>query len=56
MAVTMFQYGFRRFEVGYASAISILMFGLSLIFALFYQRLVMRRDVEGALTTRGVQR
>ncbi|WP_027343523.1 carbohydrate ABC transporter permease [Hamadaea tsunoensis] len=56
MAVTMFQYGFRRFEVGYASAISIVMFGLSLIFALFYQRLVMRRDVEGALTTRGVQR
>jgi raffinose/stachyose/melibiose transport system permease protein len=56
MAVTMFQYGFRRFEVGYASAISIVMFVLSLAFALFYQRYVMRRDVEGALTSRGVQR
>jgi raffinose/stachyose/melibiose transport system permease protein len=32
------------------------MFILSLVFALFYQRYVMRRDTEGALTTRGVQR
>jgi raffinose/stachyose/melibiose transport system permease protein len=56
MAVTMYQYGFRRFEVGYASAISILMFGLSLVFALLYQRYVLRRDLEGAITTRGVQR
>ncbi len=55
MAVTMFQYGFRRFEVGYASAISIVMFLLSLVFALFYQRYVLRRDLEGALTTRGVR-
>ncbi|PZG22549.1 sugar ABC transporter permease [Micromonospora craterilacus] len=55
MAVTMFQHGFRRFEVGYASAISIIMFLLSLVFALFYQRVVMRRDTEGAITTRGVQ-
>ncbi|WP_326558099.1 carbohydrate ABC transporter permease [Micromonospora sp. NBC_01796] len=56
LAVTMFQYGFRRFEVGYASAISIIMFLLSLVFALLYQRFVLRRDIEGALTTRGVQR
>ncbi|MEV7225780.1 sugar ABC transporter permease [Polymorphospora sp. NPDC051019] len=56
LAVTMFQYGFRRFEVGYASAISIVMFLLSLVFALLYQRFVLRRDLEGALTTRGVQR
>lgn len=51
MAVTMFQYGFRRFEVGYASAISVAMFLLSFVFALFYQRFVMRRDTEGAVTT-----
>ncbi|WP_344410402.1 sugar ABC transporter permease, partial [Catellatospora methionotrophica] len=56
MAVTMFDRGFRRFEVGYASAISIVMFGISLIFALFYQRYVLRRDTEGALTTLGDQR
>ncbi len=50
MAVTMFQYGFRRSEVGYASAISVAMFLLSLVFALGYQRWVMRRDTEGAIT------
>ena len=55
MAVTMYQFGFRRFEVGYASAISIVMFALSFAFALVYQRVVMRRDTEGAVTTRGVQ-
>jgi raffinose/stachyose/melibiose transport system permease protein len=53
MAVTMFQYGFRRYEVGYASAISIAMFLVSLVFALFYQRYVLRRDLEGAITTMG---
>jgi raffinose/stachyose/melibiose transport system permease protein len=56
MAVTMFQYGFRRFEVGYASAISVSMFLISLVFALFYQRYVLRRDIEGAVTTMGNQR
>ncbi|MFV2009933.1 MULTISPECIES: carbohydrate ABC transporter permease [unclassified Micromonospora] len=56
MAVTMFQYGFRRFEVGYASAISIAMFLISLTFAVLYQRFVLRRDLEGAMTTMGDQR
>ncbi|GAA1834250.1 sugar ABC transporter permease [Luedemannella flava] len=50
MAVTMFQFGFKRFQVGYASAISIVMFIFSLVFALLYQRFVMRRDTEGAIT------
>ncbi len=52
MAVTMFQYGFKRFEVGYASAISIAMFVISLVFALLYQRYVLKRDLEGAVTSR----
>jgi raffinose/stachyose/melibiose transport system permease protein len=56
MAVTMFQYGFRRFEVGYASAISIAMFIVSLAFALLYQRFVLRRDIEGAITVMGDKR
>jgi raffinose/stachyose/melibiose transport system permease protein len=50
MAVTMYQHGFVRFEVGYASAISILMFAICLVFGLFYQRFVLRRDLEGAVT------
>jgi raffinose/stachyose/melibiose transport system permease protein len=50
MAVTMFQFGFKRYQVGYASAISVVMFFISFVFALLYQRFVMRRDTEGALT------
>jgi raffinose/stachyose/melibiose transport system permease protein len=53
MAVTMFQYGFRRYEVGYASAISVAIFMISLVFALLYQRFVLRRDLEGAVTKVG---
>lgn len=56
MAVTMFQFGFKRFEMGYASAISVMMLVISLVFALFYQRYVMRRDTAGAVTNmRGVR-
>jgi raffinose/stachyose/melibiose transport system permease protein len=51
MAVTMFQFGFKRYQVGYASAISVVMFGISLVFALAYQRFVLRRDLQGATTT-----
>lgn len=50
LAITMFEYGFARFQVGYASAISVAMFLISLVFALGYQRWVMRRDTEGAVT------
>jgi raffinose/stachyose/melibiose transport system permease protein len=53
LAVTLFQYGFRRYEVGYASALSVAMFLISLVFALFYQRFVLRRDIEGAVTNAG---
>ncbi|MFF0310553.1 carbohydrate ABC transporter permease [Streptosporangium sp. NPDC004379] len=56
MAVTMFQFGFKRYQVGYANAISVVMFAISLVFALFYQRYVMRRDTEGALTAMRSQR
>jgi raffinose/stachyose/melibiose transport system permease protein len=56
MAVTMFQFGFKRFQVGYAGAISVAMFIISLIFALGYQRFVLRRDTEGAITTMRDQR
>ena len=56
MAVTMFQYGFKRFQVGYASAISMVIFLISLVFALLYQRFVLRRDLEGAVTNMGARR
>jgi raffinose/stachyose/melibiose transport system permease protein len=56
LAVTMFQEGFKRFHVGYASAISMAIFLISLTFGLFYQRFVLRRDLEGAITRMGDQR
>jgi raffinose/stachyose/melibiose transport system permease protein len=56
LAVTMFQDGFKRYEVGYASSISVTMFVISLLFGLLYQRFVMRRDTLGAITTLGDQR
>jgi raffinose/stachyose/melibiose transport system permease protein len=51
MVISMFQYGFKRYQMGYASAISVAMFLISLVFALAYQRFVLRRDTEGAITT-----
>ena len=56
LAVTMFQEGFKRYHVGYASAISMAIFLISLTFGLLYQRFVLRRDLEGAITTIGDQR
>jgi raffinose/stachyose/melibiose transport system permease protein len=57
LAISMFQYGFKRYQVGYGMAISVAIFLISLVFALIYQRFVMRRDTEGALTTmRGAAR
>ncbi|WUG90896.1 sugar ABC transporter permease [Streptomyces sp. NBC_00454] len=53
MAISMFQFGFKRYQVGYASAISVVMFMISLVFSLFYQRYVLRRDLSGAVTSGG---
>lgn len=50
MATYLIDFGFGRDRFGYAGALSIIIFGLSMVLALLYQRYVMRRDVEGALT------
>ena len=42
--------GFQVTEFGYGAAISVILFVLSLIFALLYQRFALRRDTAGALT------
>ena len=39
---------FRKGLLGYASAVSIIIFGLSLVVALCYQRFALRRDLQGA--------
>jgi raffinose/stachyose/melibiose transport system permease protein len=50
MAIYMYDWGFRRQELGYGSAVAVLIFAIALVLALLYQRYVMSRDVEGALT------
>ena len=53
MATYMFDWGFKRFQLGYGSAVAVILFGLALVLALAYQRWVLRRDIEGAMTTGG---
>jgi raffinose/stachyose/melibiose transport system permease protein len=56
LAITMYDRAFIRFQFGYASAVSIVIFLISLTFGLLYQRFVLRRDLEGAITTMGGRR
>jgi raffinose/stachyose/melibiose transport system permease protein len=53
MATFMYDFGFQRSQMGYGSAVSVIMFSLCLVFALLYQRYVLRRDTDGALTAAG---
>jgi raffinose/stachyose/melibiose transport system permease protein len=55
MAVYMIDWSFERFQFGYASAVAVIMLVISLVIALFYQRFVLRRDLDGALTTMGAR-
>lgn len=49
MAVYMIQYG--QGQYGYGSAIAVILFVISLVVAVIYQRFAMRRDLAGALTS-----
>jgi raffinose/stachyose/melibiose transport system permease protein len=55
MATYMIDWSFQRFQFGYASAVAVIMLVISLAIALFYQRFVLRRDLDGALTTMGAR-
>ena len=50
MATYMFREGRDRQLFGYGNAVAAVMFIISLIIALLYQRLILRRDTAGALT------
>lgn len=47
MASYMYRFGIKSFNLGYGSAIAVIIFVVSLIFSLGYQRTVMRRDYSG---------
>ena len=53
MAIAMFKAGFRSNQFGYGSALAVILFLFCLVVALLYQRFVLRRDTEGAMTAYG---
>jgi len=53
MAINMFKSGYIGQEMGFGSALAVILFLFCFLVALGYQRLVLRRDIEGALTTYG---
>lgn len=52
MATYMINVGFYRSQFGYGSAVAVILFAVSFVAAFLYQRFVLRRDSEGALTGR----
>ena len=53
MAIAMFKAGFRSHQFGYGSAVAVILFLSCLVVALLYQRFVLRRDTDGAITAYG---
>ncbi len=53
MAVYLVDYGIKRTQMGYGSAVAVILFAMALVVALLYLRFVMRRDTEGAVTLGG---
>ncbi len=50
MAIAMFKAGLKNNQMGYGSALAVILFLCGLVLALAYQRFVLRRDIEGAVT------
>jgi raffinose/stachyose/melibiose transport system permease protein len=51
MAYYMFDFGMRRQEMGYGSAVAVMLFALCFVFAILYNKFVLGRDTAGALTS-----
>ena len=50
MATYLMKSGFESFEMGYGSAVGVIMFLICFIFAVTYQRFVMAKDLAGSVT------
>ncbi len=50
MLTYLFQNGILRVQLGYGAAVAVILFVISFVFAVFYQRFALRRDTAGALT------
>jgi raffinose/stachyose/melibiose transport system permease protein len=42
----LFKFGFKRFDMGYGSAVAVVLFLICLVFSIGYQRIVMKRDYQ----------
>jgi raffinose/stachyose/melibiose transport system permease protein len=52
MATYMVDHGFNERQWGYGNAVAVILFVISFVAALLYQRFVLRRDIDGAMTRR----
>jgi raffinose/stachyose/melibiose transport system permease protein len=44
IATYLFKFGIQRFNLGYGSAVAVVLFAITLLFSLGYQRIILRRD------------
>ena len=44
IATYLYKYGIQRFALGYGSAVAVVLFAITLVFSLGYQRMIMRQD------------
>jgi len=52
MATYMVDHGFNQREWGYGNAVAVILFVISFVAALLYQRFFLRRDLDGGLSRR----
>jgi raffinose/stachyose/melibiose transport system permease protein len=52
MATYMVDHGFNERQWGYGNAVAVILFVISFLAALIFQRFVLRRDIDGARTER----
>jgi len=53
MATYMFDWGFERHQLGYGTSVAVILFIAALVVGLAYQRWVLRRDIDGAMSFGG---
>lgn len=53
MATYLYKAGFQSFQLGYGSAVGVMMMLICFMFSLLYQRFIMRRDLAGSITAAG---
>jgi len=51
MVTWMIEQGYTRTALGYGAAMAVILGAIGLFFSLLYQRFVLRRDIEGSITS-----